>query len=437
MNDLEMSLGMEFYVQNVDRGAVARLIDELSTWIDKKKAPDEKGTKAIIECCSNITGLGYKIEWIKDPYGLAVMPHIAVGQGGLGDMRIPVPYQKDVIDYLKKNGLDKQINPVTFDPKTGKFEGKGAKDVTNTLYIPKPYFTKGKFTAREVAGGLLHELGHSVAHVMTLGNIFDQSIIATTSLSLAFGDNKNNKFEIDGKKILIENLKGVGEDGLARKLESGKYTQKDIIEAGVKASPYSSRLVNQSVYKGSGVRDEQHADFYAVKAGLGKESYDMLTRMGGVSNNKLVVLSAMFYTFRTAVATAGTVGAVAAGVATPLVLVVPAAVILYQAGGVLNIDPYGGSYDNWGERYSKIIQGMRQELRNADLPDSEKRVLLKDIDEMEKNVKDDVVWTNYFQLLNPNAWSRKNAIQSERALERLINNPLFTSSVRYKLSGSN
>ena len=315
----------------------------------------------------------------------------------------------DVIDSVKFIGW---VNPAT-----GKLDGDYAKIEQTMLLDTNLFFEAGSVELASTV--IIHECGHIYT------NAFYDGVLAARSLALdwAYKELIKASDKETVKKIIIQTNKAVGlKPADVVTLSTGEDKQKIFT---VMAADITRRLVDDDPLEyASYDRAEQMADAYTIRHGAGKAllSSRMLTykRQRRQHNSNAYNLACGF-------AISGLIVVLLPLTGTILLTLMALSAFSKRFGG--------GQATEARAIIGSIANEMVQIVKEGNLPEEDKKALLRDIDEADRNLKaaqkqhleDGNAFTRFFSRL---ILDRNVEAEFNEHLEDLSTNRLFTEAAK-------
>lgn len=295
------------------------------------------------------------------------------------------------------------------------------------IYITDTMFSATGLTTREIAGAIVHEIGHYVTYCYYLLNSAMASFVTSKIAALASGATDDNQRKV----IFKEGAKILGIDGLAiepllhQTPEQNAATLQTLFIRDTRNLLRSE--TGASVYEAKSA--EQLADGFAVRFGFGKDLALIHSKLGNgyvtrVSGSRLAVIKA-----------AADVGIAIANITTLGTIMPKIQEKLLRYPSDL-ISPY----DRDDQRIKLLRQGLIQLLKEAD-PNKKQFVekIIKDIDAVEKVEKSipyqESVVSYLQQKLIPFYGKVKRDQEIQKTVEDLIFNDMFVAAAKLKNLG--
>lgn len=314
--------------------------------------------------------------------------------------------------------LYRQVNNVLvgqIDLETGKVGGDFSK-IPIVIGLGHGFFDpKWGFTAEEIAGILLHELGHDFTYCYALHYTCTTNMVLGNAVkAIVAADDMKQKHAIMSD---IENTLGIkitDKDELIRydKYENyyitmlGKYREKVYDALG--SSSYNTNM------------SEQLADMFASRHGAGVAMVSGLHRL-----NKLV--TAQPKESKVVSRLCSIMG---------FIMFFPITIPLMVAGFMAN-DFIAGTYDLEKDRFIRVRNESYAALKDPNLTADEKKLILGEIEVINKIIGEtDNLWTTSDKLAVLIRASQRNQLRQKRLqqdLEALTNNPLYALAAQYSL----
>ena len=415
------STGFESFVTRAHKQAVMNLIDIIAEAQEEGNFSSDM-SKRIGDACTVLTGLKYDINFV-DVFNAYIYLVPSINTGGVNNIPLSLKPQEAerTARWLLSNIAKPVTGTFTYDERTGKFSGKGVEGIVFNVGIGRPLFDE--FTPEELAAVLLHEVGHSWVSMKSIGSFTNSSLYALQATNMIMnGDRLSAKTKIDIIAFILKNLDEKANPALYKRLKEGNFKPVDVYTASLLITPHKMQAASGN-QRGQEQRNEQGADQYVINLGLGRDLFTGVQKLGVKGRTRLEAAGLDF---------------------APILIIIGSFLTGMPVIGALGVMVclingfYGEAtfpYDRGHERLNKALHGTRGALKNAkDLDDEAKRKLLADIDFMEEKMKKMGDASSFFQYINP-FYRRYRAHRSdEERIDQLINNPLFTSALRFQLS---
>lgn len=274
-----------------------------------------------------------------------------------------------------------------------------------------------RFTNAEIAGIILHELGHAFTYCYYLGHVVTGNILVTHAARRAAGcDDVGERVKIlkQAEKIL-----GIEVPNLDKVASVDATQLKDNVETVFIAS---HRKKYRSI-TGTDIYDfrtcEQLADHFAVMHGGGIALATALNKIYKKYQDP-AVFSAGMYTLNEVFKTIITLPFL------PFVLLA-----IFCSNSAIEI------YDRPKDRIAYLRKHLNDVLKNAVLSDKEKNAILDElsvIKEIESKLSDRQTWFEKLNsIFNTESGRRKRELDEQKAIEGLMFNDLFAQSAQLSL----
>lgn len=363
--------------------------------------------------------------------------------------KVLVDFCKNIEDQLKKSAI-------IVDYSKAKIKGI-PKEAKNVIIISVPLLIDvyGEFTAEELVGGFLHEIGHVFFHYLYCYNTYSKTLSLTQGMLDYVNDkNKHPKEALVLSYVDVTNDKSILE-----------YKNKNPIFLNIEIQRRMAIFNKQNSVFAS-IENEAHSDRFASAFGMGDQLASFLFKLyklssdGKVSRYKYkhdeigcvytwfstyseLMKAIMYFTLPSMqLLIPGLI------VTMPMIaiigIVLPILILLMSIGRTVNIMSHGQyTYDNPMDRIIRIKHNTVGLLKTLNLSKNEMKNILDRIDTIDIMVKE-FDKTSFLAIINKlvgistveiNSWmSLKTSpyLGIERQLEQLLNNDLYTASARVK-----
>lgn len=398
-----------------------KFYDELTDLVDQFRKADvyttqEAAKMGIPKLIEDYTGLSVRVDvessWA--PNAMIRIPDMDKNHPMLNNFYRSW-YTNNDLHTISKMVNDKFTGVV--DRKNSKVSGHFSK-ITAPLYLTTSLLKSEKFTAREIAAIMLHELGHLYT--------FFERIIDLVSINYAAwaAAERIMKTEQDADRVIIltEFSNAVDAD-LIDKETMAKMDGKEVIFTHLVCETVKNRRNEEGdmVYSYRGY--EFSSDQFAVRHGAGADLGSALDKVyraqflnpSYISWPTHVAIQSVSFLYHVLMASTGFGGA------------------LFTAIVLLAARPMNKTYDDPRQRMERIKREMVGELK-LKLSDERRRQLVQDIeaiDIMMSDVKDKAEWLEaVWKYLLPAGRSNQAKMEFQQTLERLANNNLFFQAAR-------
>ena len=362
--------------------------------------------------------------------------------GGNKDAGEVKDYYKDETSILRNwyksmNNLEKVLNTkgVNIDLQKAKISGLPKEYSMFIIFDPYSLITKANLTSRELVAVMLHEVGHGFTHLE-----YSYRTVRTTSVLIdSVQDSliKKNKTFKDTIKIAYEEAL----DGNPNDIKD-KNTVTALIKLGDKYIR-DSLYVNEAVH--SGTDSEQLADQFSGRFGMGSELSSALDKMDVLQMHlgSIIVFMAPVI-LMTTIYSILMVGTIVGGLALELFIMAVFVMTMIIQTFIESALTSGGTkredtYDSDKRRYQRIKNEMIRHIRNNKLDKKLSNKMLNDIAMLDKliNVAKDEYqsssWSDkLFRLFSSNAKHNVKMKEIEETIEDLMENDLYTMSLKFK-----
>lgn len=417
---LQPALGLES-APTTQQKLIPKQITDVFTELREERINKDIALKSVGNLLNKLTGMTFAFKRETDTWACVYMNftnnlkgYTDIGFSGL-DNKTATELTGLLFDYVTEaNIIDAAYS---FDAQTLKFKGKFVKENVITIGLGDEVFEN--ITSAQLTAFILHEVGHAVFSLATVGQAIDSSVILKSLTSKLLFSGKEEKVDVDVKKMVIEQAKKENRVKDIALLQSDACTAHDLIRISMTlaANNMTSLAIPSSSLQ---LRHEQFADYYVSWLGYSRhlvETQWLITR----GKSKLGAFASFLSIASVLTAIVGFTG----------LWGIPISIIMIMAAGFAE-EPI--TYDLDKERFLKQIRGARNTLRNADLSRDEKIDYLASLDAMEKRASKMSEWDNYLSVLSPFAIRNHNARRYEQRLEDFAQNPLLIGKLRLELS---
>lgn len=282
------------------------------------------------------------------------------------------------------------------------------------------FHPKTGFTDAEITAILLHEIGHVFSALINLGNYVLLNHYLQEAAEVLQGQKpKNSKVKFISEEWIKETLtkEELGD------FIYGKRNPKEATRVALLATRNLPRPHITGSNFTSAVREEQFADLFVSRFGLGKDLASGLVRIGKLWNitpaPRALIYMLYFTWIGASIASLGTI--------IPFLMLYAS---LQVPGTQLFTDQY--RYDEEYERISKMKRDLIFQIKNESNPKIKKRLLdgIKEIEKLLEQVnKDPEYYYSMFRLYGSKYRKAVHQKQHEETLEYLVNNDLFVKQI--------
>lgn len=324
---------------------------------------------------------------------------------------------KDGVSLLKK----KPVAIGGIDLAKGKVTG-AFTELSATIYVSINFLTKDSMvTTRELTAIILHEIGHYLTYLETLGRMARTNyVLFNASKELLETNDRERQYKI---LDVVEDTMNI------------KVRDRDMVLASKSAAAITTVLISEEVramrselgyclydYRGF----EQLADQYATRMGYGKDivtGLDKIFRMYG---------SAAYYNRITfALVELLKVSGLIVLIGTFFIIPNPAIIII--ALQILCTNPHLNEYDTPKRRFEVIRNELNKKLKMV-TDKMDKIATLESIEVVDKILADMNDHYTFYQwvwkTVYPWGWGEVKSVELQKALEDLANNPLYAASAK-------
>lgn len=316
------------------------------------------------------------------------------------------------------------------DRKEGRLGGI-LSEIDHPIYITRGMlFSNDKFSPREIAAVILHELGHAFSYYEGLSQYIRQNVILASNVA-EFRDTSDAQTRLR----IISRLK-------AEKLLPKEFDDSRVANAGDKYTTVvismGQRMIAEdpnSIFHNS-TTFESAADQFAIRKGAGLYLAKSLTKIYKQYNS-----SAFEYYFGLFVSVAMSIMSmlfVAIGALHPVFFLF--GLVSYMTALIQGaFSDALSSYDTPRDRLKRIRTEMIGRLKKQDLSDVVRKELVKTFDSLDELLKQNDKHYNANETLGKLIYDRldslfirqKDAKKRQQALEDLLNNELYVSAARF------
>ena len=312
------------------------------------------------------------------------------------------------------------------DRKEGRLGGI-LSEIDHPIYITRGMlFNNDKFSPREIAAVILHELGHAFSYYEGLSQYIRQNVILASNVA-EFRDTSDAQTRLR----IISRLK-------AEKLLPKEFDDSRVANAGDRYTTVvismGQRMIAEdpnSIFHNS-TTFESAADQFAIRKGAGLYLAKSLTKIYKQYNS-----SAFEYYF-------GLFVSVAISIMSMLFVAIGALHPVFFLFGLVSymtalIQGAFSGYDTPRDRLKRIRTEMIGRLKKQDLSDVVRKELVKTFDSLDELLKQNDKHYNANETLGKLIYDRldslfirqKDAKKRQQALEDLLNNELYVSAARF------
>lgn len=316
------------------------------------------------------------------------------------------------------------------DRKEGRLGGI-LSEIDHPIYITRGMlFNNDKFSSREIAAVILHELGHAFSYYEGLSQYIRQNVILASNVA-EFRDTSDAQTRLR----IISRLK-------AEKLLPKEFDDSRVANAGDKYTTVvismGQRMIAEdpnSIFHNS-TTFESTADQFAIRKGAGLYLAKSLTKIYKQYNS-----SAFEYYFGLFVSVAMSIMSmlfVAIGALHPVFFLF--GLVSYMTALIQGaFSDALSSYDTPRDRLKRIRTEMIGRLKKQELSDVVRKELVKTFDSLDELLKQNDKHYNANETLGKLIYDRldslfirqKDAKKRQQALEDLLNNELYVSAARF------
>lgn len=339
----------------------------------------------------------------------------------LDEMRSNFYDSKDLRQIFNKNNklLDGSINLTQ-----GKVYGAFSETVV-PLMITIPMLIGDKFSTREVAAIILHEVGHILTFMEYLG----RNYLTVHTLEFVSRNYNDTVSESQRTKIIKAvsdeyDIKISDAEQVGREITKGEVINTMIVKAVRERSHY---ITGTPMYEDR--TSEAIADQYVSRIGGARElatAVDKLQRYYGIDPYKGVVSNLAMMT--AAITLYATSIAGLAGLTAGLAI---SAIMLLLTAGIYLASNQRHEYDPPHQRLARIRKEMVEASKLTDLDRDQRRKIMDDIniiEQLEKSTEDKeafgrILWNN----LTTTRRNERRLMEELKELENLLVNPLYVT----------
>lgn len=407
-----------------------------------KEADSCQANKDLIDLLKTSTGLNIKLDWSSE-YAPCCLP-FRINPSTILETEVTEWLAEDSRKMMRRLKECKERSFI--DLKNAKVSGLFSIPEL-PIYFWFKYAEYMKFTAREIAAILAHEVGHLfVGFEMAFRTVRTNQILAAIAKSDANADKDTYDYilktteDIIGLKTgTLDELVEIKDKKVVTTVVLGEIDKKNRQDAVLGLTAYDS------------VNFESLADNFAARLGLGKELVLALEKMtkkwGGYEFNPTARIQATIFdivsislVLVSAVSGFGMVVAATAALAESLMYI---SVISFFIGssGILkgwSISTWQkfSSYDDLTTRFKRIKEQLVQYLKNTKLPMTEVKTTLNSIAKIEQVIGEISEYKGIipaiFNFFSSVARNRFKAVEVQSMLESLASNALYIKAAEIK-----
>ena len=350
------------------------------------------------------------------------------------DRNNPILHRFANLTTANRTVLDKLVKEeelyALVDRKEGRLGGI-LSEIDHPIYITRGMlFNNDKFSPREIAAVILHELGHAFSYYEGLSQYIRQNVILASNVA-EFRDTSDAQTRLR----IISRLK-------AEKLLPKEFDDSRVANAGDKYTTVvismGQRMIAEdpnSIFHNS-TTFESAADQFAIRKGAGLYLAKSLTKIYKQYNSG--AFEYYFGLFVSVAISIMNVLLVAIGALHPAFFLI--SLISYMSALVRGaFNDALSSYDTPRDRLKRIRTEMIGRLKKQDLSDTVRKELVKTFDSLDELLKQNDQHYNANETLGKLIYDRldslfirqKDAKKRQQALEDLLNNELYVSAARF------
>lgn len=396
----------------------ASLIEDIFNQAIQANGFSKEHLEGLATCAKALIGINFKMFTAKHS-NMSALLQCQFNTGASTRVDLNPRFKDRTVEAIRKEGAEykTQIKGVLeYDAKRRKFSGEATRDLIFYVSIGVELLTK--LSARELTALLLHEIGH-VWFQLRSSLVFVERSAALQEALLSLADEQKER--IDMRKYLLAGLDKTVHRELYKKIEQKKATGTDYLVASILIKP-------QDVYAGSlqgsdVQRDEQAADYFASGFGYTEDLFTGLKRMRALPMGRDTRLHDMVEL--TAVGLLGYF----------FPITIPFSVLgMFMLNLNRLSEEKSSPYDRPELRAKRMITNLRGTLKRTDgLSTDFIKHQLNTLDRIEREIESQKDIIPIWGYLNPfylrTRWSKRQ----EEDLEYLVNNPLFTMALKFKL----
>lgn len=381
--------------------------------------------------------LGISIKLITNKNTAATIPNVFIPHNGIIREEIRYIYET----YNKVSGQaalrTKSHGDIlgTVNTQTVKVTGWFSEQVVPVYINVWKLMSVLKFTPAEVVSVILHELGHDFNAILFSSRINTSNRVLSDIIAHISDKDRGGSVDyiyINGKIINPDMTKDIAEG-----LLSGDQLVMSISLYRLMIGS-TKTLMDSAVYDRTGF--EAVSDIFATRFGYGLESITSMEKMEKLDpeyemdrelNNGILAFVSMQLAF-------SLIFAFSAVMATSFVIKTILGLCIYldmtMAISLLNyLTPSGKdmTYDNIRDRYSRIRLQMVEIIKDPDVPDNVKRVLLDQISSVDIIISEKKVFVGVIErisrFIRPSDRRIVANIELQRSIENMIANDIFVS----------
>lgn len=304
-----------------------------------------------------------------------------------------------------------KANPViSVNAETGFISG--IKDIEHIIYMGRPFFTRKDYTIKEVLAVFLHELGHIWTYYWTLPHVFKTNFL--------LGEYTEKFIGIDSREV-----RGVMIDDLEKKCDLKVVEKERLMNAETKtevaAILFTTQLKDMKSLFGNNPYDirnsEAMADQFVIRMGYGADLASGFTKDPEFREAKMGVVGRVLWNTVILYFTS--------------FLLLPITLLT----AIFNSSWLEDEYDSPVRRVEVILHGLRHRYKEA--PAKEKKVILNQIDSIERELKTggkefESIWLLYYKHILPWGRSKSRQLNFQKAMEDITNSALTTRAEKLR-----
>lgn len=397
------------------------LVELIRTFKESGKYDNEEAARLkISDMIEKHTGISVQISVVPHPfYGLAVEPPDLDPNNAI--------WQNAVRPFLK--GAD--LNRVT-KALGGSFEGVIDKRdcmvygafaaLICPLYITTATLSDVKYEAEKIAAGILHELGHIWSYFERLIDLVSANLV----MQAASENIMKTDDMVQRVKLIAETEKYLGVE-IPNKETIAETTKQGVLYTHLVCESIKNRrnVEGDEIYSKRGF--EFSSDQFAVRHGAGAHlagALDLIERSSFFNSSYMswpTHIAVQIVSFVTTL-----VGHGALAIATSGMSILLSAIVLMAA------KPTDKIYDDPKERFNRIENEIRSELKDKSITDARRKEVLEDLETVKRlseDVEDKMSWLEAVWLyLIPVGRKANKSKEFQQSLEALANNELYEAS---------
>lgn len=346
-----------------------------------------------------------------------------------GDMFLMYYKNKD----LKKEMQGKEWIEASVNIETGRVSGWYSTipvemRITNGLFWGKNKDGSYLVTTMELAGIMLHEIGHLITMFAGMSRMHQRNYVLETHLrDFAHDTDPEQRVKIYNQLTAKKLLKEDFPEQTVRQLEHDKFVTLIITEAMKKG------LEDDASFLANHTTCEVAADTFAVRAGA---DHHLITGLHKMLTNPEVRSGLWFQRIVSTVLSILTIFLTAFGI--NIFLAIFSAVVIIWLGATSTMEH---PYDRMEDRYIRVRNEIIGRMKAGNLEKAELDEILKSLAAMDACIVD-VKWSDHSQWVDILSWTGiyllpwlnrgKNRKKHEQLLESLVNNELYVLSGKFK-----